>query len=456
MARDLDQQPAETPRPGADVQPDTEDTTDTPDTLQTAAAGAPFPPMTADHLRSKLEEGANRFGDGVAYGSHGTRGMYREGVKLMTTEVSEGHLSAADASKQLAEVGVKVSGKTLLNRSRTNPGETPPLTNSPWVPLHLEKEVYEEIAWLRSHGLVATMDDTILQMTLRVGGTEYEKKWTDFDQASYVGWYYNFLDRFDMSTTDLKPLETARGEWETSEHMFREYGVIAGLALRNGSADKNPDFDWSKPFSENKPYSEPIIWKKDRLAGLASMDETDVPTDQNKRCRPRAARSVVLFEAGERAGHSKSKRGRKPKHEQHARPPEGAVPRKEKKPQVNKAVASTKSAEKASFAGGSLGDGKSLAPLVMYNKNLTKEMLAHGPKGTAYVLNPDKPGSFMPQEAEFTVTSGGGMTEDAMIAYGDKILKPAWEAAGANFRRITMFDGLGHHCTYRVVKHFDE
>eukprot|EP00966_Prymnesium_polylepis_P247046 5713568-Prymnesium_polylepis.2 len=159
---------------------------------------------------------------------------------------------------------------------------------------------------------------------------------------------YNFLDRWDASTADLKPLETARGEWETSAHMFREYEVIAGLAVRNGIADKHPDFDWSKPFSENKPYSEPIIWKKDRLAGLASMDETDVPTDQNKRCKPRAARSAVLFEPGERAGHSKSKRGRKSKHDQRARPPEGAVPRK--KPQVNKAVASTKSAEKASFS----------------------------------------------------------------------------------------------------------
>ena len=90
------------------------------------------------------------------------------------------------------------------------------------------------------------------------------------------------------------------------QNAAKQYEVWAQIAIRNGMAELNPNFD------PDKPYDEMIIWYPEALSRLLSMDETDVRTDQTKRGHSAAARSVRTQEAGSRCGHGKGKRGREP------------------------------------------------------------------------------------------------------------------------------------------------
>ena len=76
------------------------------------------------------------------------------------------------------------------------------------------------------------------------------------------------------------------------------------------------------------------------------------------------------------------------------------------------------------------------------------------------VFDPDDPSGErkMRQQSEYTCTPSGGMTADAMIAYGEKIFAPAWAGAGLlpSQRKMVCVDGFAEHHRYRVVKYFDE
>ena len=82
-----------------------------------------------------------------------------------------------------------------------------------------------------------------------------------------------------------------------------QYGVWAELAVKNGMAKRNPDYD------STKPYDEVIKWLPGGLERLLSMDETDVRTDQSKRGKSVETRSVIVNAPGSRLGHSKGKTG---------------------------------------------------------------------------------------------------------------------------------------------------
>eukprot|EP00966_Prymnesium_polylepis_P112932 2612049-Prymnesium_polylepis.1 len=68
---------------------------------------------------------------------------------------------------------------------------------------------------------------------------------------------------------------------------------------------------WNPNFDPDKPYDEMIFWLPEGLERLVSMDETDVRTDQTKRGKSAANRSVIVNAPGSRRGHAKGKAGRK-------------------------------------------------------------------------------------------------------------------------------------------------
>ena len=224
--------------------------------------------------------------------------------------------------------------------------------------------------------------------------------------------------------------------------------------MKNGMAFRNPNFD------PEKPYDEMIIWTPEGLDRLLSMDETDVRTDQSKRGKSPATRSVIINKAGSRHGHSKGKTGRKPKAGITKRPHRGGsvgssmkVGGKDglKEGQLDRGDAlATKSSSKISFAGGTIGNGKAMSPHIMANRPLTTEELDMAPLGTAR----DSSGNEIP--ATFNVNSSGGMLEDDMLIWLDRnIAAPSSRATPTN-RGILGLDGLGQHHTFKVVQRADE
>eukprot|EP00966_Prymnesium_polylepis_P083711 1938959-Prymnesium_polylepis.1 len=185
------------------------------------------------------------------------------------------------------------------------------------------------------------------------------------------------------------------------------------------------------------------------------MDETDVRTDQSKRGKSTAARSVIVNAAGSRRGHCKGKPGPKG-----AAAANGAAHRGGRvggwKPVGGKdglppgkldrgqAIA-TKSSAKISFAGGTRGDGKALSPHIMSNQPLSAEELSAAPQGTAL----DKSGKLVP--ATFNVNTSGGMLEDDMIMWINGIAIPS-TAVTPQQRGMACFDGLGQHHAFKVVQ----
>ena len=188
------------------------------------------------------------------------------------------------------------------------------------------------------------------------------------------------------------------------------------------------------------------------------MDETDVRTDQSKRGKSQATRSVTVNKAGSRHGHAKGKRGPAPKasaKKAHRGGRAGGSKRAGGKDglapgQLDRGDAlATKSSSKISFAGGTLGNGKSLSPHIMANHPLTPEELDSAPLGTAR----DTDGHEI--LATFNVNTSGGMLEDDMLIWGEKIAAPAARTT-AQKRGIWCLDGLGQHHSFKVVKKADE
>jgi hypothetical protein len=419
------------------------------DELMDGCQALPVPRPPVEHTAKDMHSRCDRFGDGEAYGQHGPKGMYREGIKLYTTLIAAGTVSPALASRELEGMGIRVSAWTLGQRAKEQPGKSPTSVKAPWVPQHMSEQLYAKVKWMRSHNLPVTKAMVFAELGALIDNTEYKQRWKDFDSECHDKWYYNWLDKWDATTSHLKPLEAARDMWEKSSNMFAQNKVWALEALRIGSATKNPAFDWEKPFCENEPYLEPIFWTAQGLKGLSSMDETDVRTDQTKRAMAQSMRSVQLQEAGTSAGHGKHQRfkGNHPY----------ARPRAKTKVVDEGAKVATKMGGHTSFAGGSRGDGESFAPQVLSDKALAADVLKHAPEGTVLVWGTNAAGEpcLVRQQAQYVITPSGGMTTDAMIAYGDYILKPSWEAAGVTGRRLHLMDGLQDHCCYEVAVHYD-
>ena len=409
-----------------------------------ASAAAPAESPLAPRLKRK----ADRHGDAVPYGQHGQWGSYRDGVKEMTQKISQGKISAAEASEQLEEAGVRVSEYSLDKKAKKAPGQSPVKGGVKMkMPKPLQSAVHEEIQVLRKHDLPVSKS---LVKAMVLSKLTEEQQAEIFPKGMTNKVYYKFLDNYDMNTEQTKPLEKDRDLWLTSKNAEAQYRVWAELAVKNGMAEWNPDFDPSKP------YDEMIYWLPGGLERLLSMDETDVRTDQSKRGKSKESRSVIINAPGSRMGHSKGKSGRQPTVKTHRGGQAGGSKKvggkqglKPGKLDRGDAIA-TKSAAKISFAGGTRGDGKSLSPHIMANHPLSTEELSSAPDGTAR----DASGNIVP--ATFNVNTSGGMLEDDMVIWLKQIAAPSAPTVTPQNRGMICLDGLGQHHTFQVVSTSDQ
>lgn len=397
-------------------------------------------------LGPRLERRANRYGDAVPYGNKGPWGKYREGVKEMTQGVHDGKYSAAEAVSLLAMEGVRVSERVLMQKAKQAPGKSPVKMGAQKRKLgeSTEESIAEEVRFYRKH------DITVTRPTLQAIATSMLK---DEEAAKFKNgvvsnrWLYSFYDREDMNTGSSKSIESDRDLWTTSANAEAQYAVWAGLAVRNKMADINPAFDPAKE------YDELIIWRPDGLKRLVSMDETDVRSDQTKRGHATSSRSVRCQAPASRAGHGQKASG---KRKADATPAKAGWAGKKRKVmhstvhegEIDKGdCLATKNASKHSWAGGTLGNGDCLSPLIMASGPITAEELASAPEGTARDAN----GNIVP--ATFNVNSKrtGGMISEDMLIWVHKIAIPSTGVTPTN-RGMSCMDGLGSHHSFEVVK----
>ena len=86
-----------------------------------ASAPAAAAALESSPLGPRLRRNATRSGDAVPYGTHGEWGLYREGVKEMTTKIAGGALSAGDAAKLLSAEGVRSLHASWQRKRRAHP-----------------------------------------------------------------------------------------------------------------------------------------------------------------------------------------------------------------------------------------------------------------------------------------------------------------------------------------------
>ena len=410
-----------------------------PTSAAPAAAAAPV----MSPLGPRLKRKATRSGDGVPYGQHGSWGLFREGVKEMTKKVADGVLNADEAAELLSKEGVSTSARMLARKATSAPGKSPVKAGvSTAIARHREEKIAEEIRFIRAHDLAFTKSmvkaaaDSIIMDTPDAD---------TFPNGVTDHWYYAFLDRWDMNTSDTKPLESDRDLWLTSTNAEKQYAVWAGIAVRNSLAVLNPTFDPTVPFSEM------IIWKPEGLKRLISMDETDVRVDQTK--RQKSMISVQCHAPGSRLGHKCAAPGPAATVDGVKKMKTGGfVPGVAEASKDNGAALSTKSAAKQSWCGGRVGNGQSLPPYIISDHPLDVAVLAAAPLGTAYDMTVNPP---VRVPAAFNINKSGGMEKPDMVKYVDEIAVPATGVTPTN-RGMFCMDGLGQHHCYEVVKKCDE
>ena len=105
----------------------------------------------------------------------------------------------------------------------------------------------------------------------------------------------------------------------------------------------------------------------------------------------------------------------------------------------------TKSASKISFAGGTVGNGRSLSAFVMSDHPLSVEELGYAPVGTAR----DSQGSLV--QPAFNINKSGGMETADMLIWTDKIGVPSTGVTPTN-RGMACLDGLGQHHGFAAIQ----
>jgi hypothetical protein len=354
----------------------------------------------------------------------------------------------------LKDAGVKVCTKTLQTRAKLYPGMSPvKTTRGTMLPHALEEAVYKEMQLMRSIPLPVPRDTVLSMVEAQLSARnddELWKAWRRGEKSDHHEWYYGFLTRWDCTTDSLMALDDVRALWETSANAFKMYGIWAGMAVERKMADPNPTYD------PEVPYCERIIWRKDALDQLGSMDETDVRVDQSKKGRMAEARSVTLCAPGSRKGAHKAERGRKTGIKASSKKGfiEGAKIGRQRAKAVDDGQAlSSKSAHKTSFAAGTIGNGNALAPLILSDRPLTLEELQAAPRGTVRVLDRDPEsatsGDVIRQRAEYVINSSGGMESKDFVTYFQKIAIPGLQVTPARQGMLGL-NGLGQHHTYEA------
>ena len=281
--------------------------------------------------------------------------LYRSGVG--------GSGFRATVNKVKVETGVSVDRRVLRRMvEKLGPHdpdkELPPAPRRGRAPAllpHDEEELVKYITLLRLHRLPVLKEEVLARLNALVRGTEYEKAFKG-GQAS-DGWYYSFLDRHELTTRAMRPLEVSRAAWGTAANAFKMYEVASDVFVKAHVAIPNPDFKEDEPYSAKVLITRPdMIF---RCVSVVLRGGLLVPamttTQQRLLCRFRSFDqtdvSLSTMDAKERTATIKPSRGEA-----------GGEPEF-----VDEGhVMATKTSKHYSACGGSTASGRSLVPLIIH------------------------------------------------------------------------------------------
>ena len=262
-----------------------------PDNFESSAEHTWPSPSELDNIKSSLQGKCTRLGDDVKYGSHGTVGLYREGIKWAVEAMHAKKLprDGRRASKVLASMGISVSKSSLHSKllkhqesAATVNTICSPLRSGPAtaIPRRYELQLVQYVQTLRALKLKAGK-------TLLVGAANYLIRDTDIaDRFKHrevrQGWYYAFRRRWGIKVKNQTRLEMDRARWTTSSHMRDWYQVVADGLVKCGIAVMNPEFDPEKPYDVVCTITDPdMIFEWDQTGfTLDQLDDGHASTEK--------------------------------------------------------------------------------------------------------------------------------------------------------------------------------
>ena len=171
-------------------------------------------PTAESPLGARLKRRANRHGDAVPYGTKGPWGLYREGCKEMTYKIQQGLITPAEAVVLLANEGVFLSEQVLRKKATSVPGLSPTKAGQPLLSNETMDKIHDEIVMFRKHDITVPKTLVFAVANSMIAGTPEAASFKNGQVTNK--WYYHFLDAYDMTVGDTKPLESDRDSWLTS------------------------------------------------------------------------------------------------------------------------------------------------------------------------------------------------------------------------------------------------
>eukprot|EP01048_Picozoa_sp_COSAG05_P002306 COSAG05_NODE_92_length_19835_cov_158.918271_2_plen_191_part_00 len=99
-----------------------------------------------------------------------------------------------------------------------------------------------------------------------------------------------FLKRPDMGTCAQRPLDMQRESWCTSKNFELHFDIFKRVTIDAGITYPNSDYD-PKSTDPDDSRCQQILYRKDRMKDIASLDEMGVDSDSNPNRRNRSERT---------------------------------------------------------------------------------------------------------------------------------------------------------------------
>ena len=247
----------------------------------TATCTSSDPRLDMDKVKEQLAAQCCRLGDSANYGSHGTVGMYREGLKWAVELMHKSVLprDGRQASRLLATIDVHVSHMTLHSKLREVEDQDELCILTPRkagiqskIPYRYELELAKYVQTLRALKLKAGKSLMIGAANFLIRETSYAELFKS-KEVRY-GWYYSFRQRWGIKVKNQTRLEMDRARWTTANHLKDWYDVVMEGMVACGIAVANEHFNPELPYDTMFYITDPdMVYEWDQTG--FSLDQTE-------------------------------------------------------------------------------------------------------------------------------------------------------------------------------------
>ena len=286
-------------------------------------------------------------------------------------------------------------------------------------PADAELQLVEVILELRSMKVI-TNRTTVMCIAVRMlADTPAAADYIDEDTGNVrlPGWWYDgFVKRHsnELKKVKGKATEGSRSQWTKGKYLKQHFDILQGLALDNGIAKENPNFDLGSKEARTNPFclaNQPIIMLPSETHRILSLDETHTTMETTDSMSGQDVLCGV-----------------------------------DEDPDCVEYIVN-KSSNAATLVGGSDASGNALPSFSIFKGDSFKaEWIESMP-------NSEKAGKDRkPLEARATVNKSGGMTNEMGVSYMKEVILPyCWDARADN-RYILTLDGHSSHLTPEFVR----